>query len=267
MSNSQDGTESDDQIYYTDQFTTWCELDFGEGFLAPGGREEVAKIIEGIDLIGKEVLDIGVGLAGPTCLLVEKHGASHVTGIDVETPVLKRAAKTVETHGLKDRVVLKCVEPGELSFANESFDIVFSKDSIVHIRDTAALFRDIYRVLRPGGWVAISDWYCGDDPFTDEMSVWVEQLGLDIAIKSLETDQTRCAEAGFVDVATLDRNAWYHEFCRDMVQQLRGALYATYVEVLGEDGARDALAEWEREVVVTSQGQLRPGHLRGRKPE
>ncbi len=40
MSNSQDETESGDQIYYTNQFTTWCELDFGDGFLAPGGREE-----------------------------------------------------------------------------------------------------------------------------------------------------------------------------------------------------------------------------------
>ena len=65
MSNPQDDTESGDQIYYTDQFTTWCELDFGEGFLAPGGQEEVARIIEGINLTGKEVLDIGVGLAGP----------------------------------------------------------------------------------------------------------------------------------------------------------------------------------------------------------
>ena len=45
MSNSQDDIKSGDQIYYTDQFTAWCELDFGEGFLAPGGREEVAKII------------------------------------------------------------------------------------------------------------------------------------------------------------------------------------------------------------------------------
>lgn len=141
----------DDQIHYTDHFTLWCESDFGEGFLSPGGRKEVAKIVEGIDLTGKEVLDIGVGLAGPACVLVEELGAARVIGIDVEDPVLRRAARTVERHGLSERVVLKLVEPGPLPFEDETFDIVFSKDAILHIPDTGALFCEAHRVLRPGG--------------------------------------------------------------------------------------------------------------------
>jgi uncharacterized membrane protein YedE/YeeE len=89
----------DETIEYTDHFTRWCEMDFGESFLSPGGPEEVVKIVEGIHLTGKEVLDIGVGLAGPACFLVEDLGAIRVTGIDVEDPVLKRAAETVRSHG------------------------------------------------------------------------------------------------------------------------------------------------------------------------
>ena len=146
----------DEGVEYTDHFTSWCEQDFGEGFLSPGGRDEVAKIVEGIDLTGKEVLDIGVGLAGPACVLVEDLGAARVTGIDVEDPVLKRASETVRSHKLSDRVVLQRVEPGPLLFEDEAFDVVFSKDAIIHIPDTAALFRDAYRVLRSGGWLASS---------------------------------------------------------------------------------------------------------------
>lgn len=76
---------------------------------------------------------------------------------------------------------------------------------------------------------------------------------------------TRCQSAGFVDVETLDRNVWFNEFCRNLVQRIRGPEYAIYVEVLGEDGARDGIAAAGEGVVITSQGQLRPAHLRGRK--
>ncbi len=266
MSETNGGANSGGHIHYTNSFTTGLELSFGKGFLSPGGQEEVAKIVEGIDLVGKEVLDIGVGLAQPACLLVEEHGAAHVTGIDVEIPVLERARNTVEARELTERVFLECVEPGPLPFTDEYFDIVFSKDSIIHIPDTEALFREIHRVLKPGGWVAMSDWYCGNEPFSEEMSSWVEQVGLDFAMKPIETNREELVEAGFVDVETLDRNAWYAEVCRNLLERIRGQQYAAYVEVLGEDGARNELEILDNMLVVTLQGQLRPGHLRGRKP-
>lgn len=260
-------TNTDEHVHYTEQFTNWCELDFGEGFLSPGGSGEVAKILEGIDLTGKEVLDIGVGLAGPACVLVEELGAARVVGIDVEEPVLKRATAAVQSRGLSDRVILKRVDPGPLPFKDESFDVVFSKDAIIHIPDTDALFREIHRVLRPGGWAALSDWYCSDEPFTDAMSAWMERLDLGLAMKPLETDRARFRAAGFVEVETLDRNAWFHEYCKELARQVRGPKYETYVAVLGEKEFRDGLVSYEQLVTITSQGQLRPGHLRGRKAE
>jgi SAM-dependent methyltransferase len=51
---------------------------------------------------------------------------------------------------LADRIKSLCVAPGPLPFESESFDVLFSKDAIVHIPDKAALYTDIHRVLRPG---------------------------------------------------------------------------------------------------------------------
>ena len=57
-------TSSNQEIEYTDEFITKLQIAFGKGFLSPGGMEEIAKIVEGIDMSGKEVLDIGVGIGG-----------------------------------------------------------------------------------------------------------------------------------------------------------------------------------------------------------
>lgn len=58
------------------------------------------------------MLDVGVGIGGPACLLVTIHGADRVTGIDVENPLLKRAAATVASYGLEDQINLELVSPG-----------------------------------------------------------------------------------------------------------------------------------------------------------
>ena len=68
-----------EDIEYTEEFIAKLEVAFGRGFLSPGGGEEVGKIVEGLDLEGKEVLDIGVGIGGPACLLVANHNAKRVS--------------------------------------------------------------------------------------------------------------------------------------------------------------------------------------------
>ena len=57
---------ADEDIEYTEEFITKLEVAFGKGFLSPGGDEEVRKIVEGLDLKEREVLDIGVGIGGAT---------------------------------------------------------------------------------------------------------------------------------------------------------------------------------------------------------
>jgi ubiquinone/menaquinone biosynthesis C-methylase UbiE len=258
--------EPGNKIHYPEDLIEWCELDWGEGFLSPGGGEEVAKIVEGLDLAAKQVLDIGIGLAGPSCYLVKEHGAAHVMGIDVEDTVLNRAKQIIEAQDLQNRITLKKVRPGPLPFDDNSFDIVFSKDAIIHIPDTQELFNEIYRVLKPGGWFTISDWYCDETPFTDEMKDWVQRYELDLAMKPIETDSKRCESAGFTEITALDRNKWYHRFCCNQLEQLRGPRYKSYVEALGEEGTKSGIEAAEVQVTLTSQGQIRPGHIRGRKP-
>jgi phosphoethanolamine N-methyltransferase len=257
---------SNEDIEYTDEFITKLQIAFGKGFLSPGGVEEVAKIVEGIDLNGKEVLDIGVGIGGPACLLVTNHGAGKVTGIDVEEPVLREAQATVSSQNLENQIDLQFVTTGSLPFDDATFDVVFSKDSIIHIPDKQSLFSEVYRVLNPGGWVVMSDWYCSEEPFTEEMSNWVESTGLSFAMTPIQNDGSLLGDLGFSDTAILDRNKWFADFSRNLVEQMGGPGYSYMVATLGQEDADNWLARAKARAVISEQGQLRPGHIRGRKP-
>jgi len=69
---------NDEDVEYPDDIITKLEVAFGKGFLSPGGQEEVAKIVEGIDLKGKEVLDIGAGITAVALVgLVSLQGSGH----------------------------------------------------------------------------------------------------------------------------------------------------------------------------------------------
>ena len=59
---------------------------------------------------------------------------------------------------------------------DRNFDVVFSKDSIVHIPDKVALAQDVFRVLKPNGWFVASDWLIGhDDEPSPEMVLTMQE--------------------------------------------------------------------------------------------
>ncbi len=56
---------------YTDDFIVGLQWMWGEGHLSPGGPEEVAKLLHGVSVKGRDVLDIGSGLGGLDGVVVE----------------------------------------------------------------------------------------------------------------------------------------------------------------------------------------------------
>ena len=105
------------QNEYHDSMVAMLELVWGEGFMAPGGEGNVAKMVEGLALEGRRVLDLGCGLGGPACILAGKYGA-HVVGTDLESPLIERARRRAAKRGLGDRTRFEVVTPGPLARAS-----------------------------------------------------------------------------------------------------------------------------------------------------
>lgn len=252
---------------YHPQLIAMLERLWGEGWLSPGGPDEVARLLGDFPLAGKTVLDIGSGAGGVDILLAGRHGAGFVFGIDVEDTVLAHARELVGRAGLGGRIGLVKVVPGPLPLPPATFDVVFSKDSIVHIPDKHALMRDVFRVLKPGGWFIASDWLIGHDGEPSAlMKAYIAAEGLDFGMASPTRYAEAMAQAGFVNVETISRNAWYREKAKNEIAELRGPLYADAVRDLGREFVDHNIAIWERMLPVLEAGEHCPTHLKAMKP-
>lgn len=253
-------------VQYPDHFIERLHTVWGEGFLSPGGPEEVREIVSGIDLSGKVALDVGFGTGGPAIALVRDHRCGRVVGIDVESQLRDRAAKNIDKAGLSGQIELSIVEPGPFPFSDESFDVVFSKDSMIHIEDKQALFREVLRVLRPGGVFVASDWLAGEGPQARAALERFTQAGhLSFTMASAAEMEAALAAAGFQDIACRDRNAWYATVCADELAQIEGPLKQQLLDAVGEEIYADWLQVRRGLSNAVSAGGLRPTHLRGFK--
>lgn len=256
------------ELEYDDDMISLLEAVWGTGFMSPGGTAEVDRILQGLDLGGLTVLDIGCGIGGMDVHLAKNYGVSKIIGLDIEADLIERGKKLADQQGVGDITDFRCVDPGPLPVQDGSVDMVISKDSIIHIADKHALATDIYRVLKPGGWFAASDWLAGyEDEPSPEMQAYIEAEGLDFGLANAATYQDALENAGFTDIRIDDRNEWYRKEARRERDNLAGALFGDLSKAIGKDFLEHEIKVWDLMIIALDQGQHRPTHLRGRKPQ
>jgi len=253
-------------LYYSDALLEKLQLRWGDGCLSPGGAPELARMLSGIDVTGCEVLDLGCGVGGYDVLLAGAHGAARVLGVDIDGASLEQARRRAAASDVADRLEFRQVDPGPLPFEEGRFDVVFSKDTIVDLPDKRAALTELFRVVKPGGRIALSDWFRADAPMTPEMRAWTSEGDETYAMATLAETAALLRGAGFEGVETEDRNAWFRDYARDEYERLKGPLFAEFAQRFGAADARRSVENARVRALLAEQGQLRPGHIRAMRP-
>ena len=108
----------------------------------------------------KRVLDVGSGVGGTSRCLAKEFGC-RVTGIDLTDEYCRAAAMLSAKVGLTDLVDYRQGDATALPFADGEFDVVWTEHVAMNIPDKPRLYKEMYRVLKPGGTLAVYDVLAG----------------------------------------------------------------------------------------------------------
>jgi len=119
-----------------------------------GGRKATLALAQKIALKrGMQVLDIGSGLGGASRYLALEFGC-RVTGLDLSKKYCDIAGMLTRQFGLDSQVCYRHGNAVEMPFDKATFDVLWTQHITMNIPDKAALYMEMWRVLKPGGFLA-----------------------------------------------------------------------------------------------------------------
>ncbi|MEJ8660914.1 MULTISPECIES: class I SAM-dependent methyltransferase [Streptomyces] len=163
---------------------------------------------------GDEVLDVGCGPGTITADLAALVAPGTVTAVDAAADVLDRAREVVAARALLN-VRFAVADVHALDFPDDSFDVVHAHQVLQHVGDPVLALREMRRVCRPGGIVAVRDSDYGAFAWYPEVPVLDDWLALYRRVARAnggEPDAGRrlyswARRAGFTEV-TATASAW-----------------------------------------------------------
>jgi trans-aconitate 2-methyltransferase len=239
------------------------------------------RVLNELHLRGDEcVLDAGCGTGKLTRLLLQSVPRGRVVGLDVSRNMVLHAQENLSPD-FGDRVQFVAADLLSLPFLGR-FDGIFSTASFHWVLDHDALFRNLFQVLKPGGWLHAQ---CGGGPniarlrkrvrilaqspeFSQSLAAFPEPW----CFSDAEAAASGLRAAGFEDVHTdIEAAAYSVPTSLEFQEYLRTFVLHRHLELLPGEQLRKQFLE---ELAAASAGDNPPWtldytrlNLRARKPE
>ncbi len=183
-------TATADQLAPLDHFHT-----FGEA-----GTAELARLAHLTP--ATRVLDVGGGVGGPARYIASHHG-SDVTVLDLTPAFCEAGTAMTEWLHLTDRVHFVVGSALAMPLADASFDVVWTQHAAMNIADKTGLYREIFRVVQPGGRFAMFDILAGPVQPIQFPVPWASDASTSFLLTPAEV-RAAVTAAGFTEDTWLD---------------------------------------------------------------
>ncbi len=168
---------------------------------------------------GARILDVGCGFGASSIYLARKYCAQ-ATGITISQVQVEMANKAAAAAGVNARFLFMDAEA--MTF-ERPFDVVWSVESISHYQDIPKFFASAAKLLKPGGTLAITDWFKkkGLTPREHKKFLHSIENGMMVELQTMEDYAAHMAAAGLEVTRNevLNKNcAKTWDFCLDIIK-------------------------------------------------
>lgn len=253
--------------FYANSFVKPAQKIYGEGFISPGGMEGIANFLKNLTLTpGQSVLDIGSGYGAVDFLLANSQEVN-VLGMDI-TPKMFVCSIQAACNGER------CLEKGKVFFVlddceiceieENTFDAIMSFSCILHIKEKGKLFKRLFKWLKPGGQLLVSD-FCKKPGEISESFIAENKLR-SFHMVSVKEYGDLIKQAGFVDVLVEDitESVFIPSLKKDLVKAQ--GMKDEIIQDCGEDDYHGIIARWNEKLMRTTDGEMKLGLFNAKKP-
>lgn len=236
---------------------------FGEGYVSTGGHDTTRYLSEklsGLLRPGVRVLDVGSGIGGAAFHLASRYGAV-VTGIDLAPEMDAIARERARRADGPDSVRFLLGDVLETEFPDK-FDVVWSRDALMHVHDKPRLFARLYDLLDRDGALIVTDYARGEGPASGEFEAYIARTGYHVV--SPRRYGELLAGAGFVEVEVEDATGRFVEILRRERARLDSER-RDFLAVFSEEDLDYLLDRWEMKVRFCEAGDMKWGIYKARR--
>ncbi|WP_435021175.1 methyltransferase domain-containing protein [Tundrisphaera sp. TA3] len=231
---------------------------FGEGYISTGGHETTEYLCTKIkDALrpGARLLDVGSGIGGSMFFLAKTYGIE-ATGVDLAHEMIAIAHDRAQQIQAPDTVKSILGDVLTMDLEPASFDIVWSRDALMHIPDKAKLFSRLHSLNKPGGRLVITDYAKGVGERSPEFNEYIEKTGYHVVDpasygKFLEG-------AGYKDVVVEDATDRFVAILERELHLLENNR-ADFLASFSEEDLNYLVARWKMKVGFCQAGDMKWG--------